>query len=181
MCKIYFESAFLVVDIHCQILLIKKTSSSFQVITGAEDSFVRGWQLKAGPIPTVSTCHPGSAMVANVLVLCSGRTRYWKLTWINHGHCRLINRFRIGNSNILLRVHAMVLPEMVFPFFAVTKLLYEWFCPSVCLSVHLSVRLLHLFHHVPIIISSWNFQKLLPSVSFLYPVWPLKCRPQLRL
>ena len=30
--------------------------------------------------------------------------------------------------------------------------------PSVCLSVCLS----HLFHHVPIIVSSWNFQELLP-------------------
>ena len=29
-------------------------------------------------------------------------------------------------------------------------------------SVRLSVRLSHLFHHVPIIVSSWNFQELLP-------------------
>ena len=33
---------------------------------------------------------------------------------------------------------------------------------SVCLSVRLSVCLSHLFHHVPIIVSSWNFQELLP-------------------
>ena len=33
---------------------------------------------------------------------------------------------------------------------------------SVCLSVRLTVRLSHLFHHVPIIVSSWNFQELLP-------------------
>ena len=37
---------------------------------------------------------------------------------------------------------------------------------SVCLSVRLSIRpsvcLSHLFHHVPIIVSSWNFQELLP-------------------
>ena len=32
---------------------------------------------------------------------------------------------------------------------------------SVCLSVRPSVRLSHLFHHVPIIVSSWNFQELL--------------------
>ena len=31
-------------------------------------------------------------------------------------------------------------------------------CPSVCPSVRLS----HLFHHVPSIVSSWNFQELLP-------------------
>ena len=34
--------------------------------------------------------------------------------------------------------------------------------PSVCLSVRPSVCLSHLFHHVPIIVSSWNFQELLP-------------------
>ena len=33
---------------------------------------------------------------------------------------------------------------------------------SVCLSVRPSVRLSHLIHHVPIIVSSWNFQELLP-------------------
>ena len=33
---------------------------------------------------------------------------------------------------------------------------------SVCLSVRLSVRLSHLFDYVPIIVSSWNFQELLP-------------------
>ena len=41
-----------------------------------------------------------------------------------------------------------------------------WLVQSVCLSVRLSVRpsvrLSHLFHHVPIIVSSWNFQELLP-------------------
>ena len=36
--------------------------------------------------------------------------------------------------------------------------LVQSFRPSVCLSVRLS----HLFHHVPIIVSSWNFQDLLP-------------------
>ena len=34
--------------------------------------------------------------------------------------------------------------------------------PSVRLSVCLSVRLSHLFDYVPIILSSWNFQELLP-------------------
>ena len=44
------------------------------------------------------------------------------------------------------------------PFLAATKQLYEWFSPS----VFLSVRLSHLFDYVPIIVSSWNFQELLP-------------------
>ena len=39
-------------------------------------------------------------------------------------------------------------------FLTATKQLYEWFSPSVCLS--------HLFDYVPIILSSWNFQELLP-------------------
>ena len=43
-------------------------------------------------------------------------------------------------------------------FLAATKQLYDWFS----LSVRLSVRLSNLFHHVPIIVSSWNFQELLP-------------------
>ena len=51
-------------------------------------------------------------------------------------------------------------------FLAATKQLYEWFSPSVRLSVCLSVRpsvcLSHLFDYVPIILSSWNFQELLP-------------------
>ena len=55
-------------------------------------------------------------------------------------------------------------------FLAATKQLYEWFSPSVrpsvrpsvCLSVRPSVCLSHLFDYVPIILTSWNFQELLP-------------------
>ena len=51
-------------------------------------------------------------------------------------------------------------------FLAATKQLYKWYFPSVRQSVRpsvcLSVRLSHLCHHVPIILSSWNFQELLP-------------------
>ena len=43
-------------------------------------------------------------------------------------------------------------------FLAATKQLYKWYFPSVRLSVCLS----HLFDYVPIIVSSWNFQKLSP-------------------
>ena len=54
-------------------------------------------------------------------------------------------------------------------FLAVTKQLYEWFSPSVCLSVCLyvrtSVRTSHLFDYAPIIVSSWNFQELLPMTE----------------
>ena len=42
-------------------------------------------------------------------------------------------------------------------FLAATKQLYKWYFPS----VHLS----HLFDYVPIIVSSWNFQELLPMTE----------------
>ena len=55
-------------------------------------------------------------------------------------------------------------------FLAATKQLYKWYFPSVrlsvrlsvCPSVRLSVCPSHLFDYVPIIVSSWNFQELLP-------------------
>ena len=40
-----------------------------------------------------------------------------------------------------------------------------WMVQSVCPSVRLSVCLSHLFHYVPIILSSWNFQELLPVTT----------------
>ena len=48
---------------------------------------------------------------------------------------------------------------------AATKQLYDWFSPSVRLSVCVSVGPSHLFHHVPIIVSSCNFQELLPMTK----------------
>ena len=50
-------------------------------------------------------------------------------------------------------------------FLAATKQLYKWYFPSVCPSVRLSVCLSHLFDYVPIIVSSWNFQELLPMTK----------------
>ena len=46
-------------------------------------------------------------------------------------------------------------------FLAATKQLYEWFSQSVCPSVRPS----HLFDYVSIIVSSWNFQELLPMTE----------------
>ena len=46
-------------------------------------------------------------------------------------------------------------------FLAATKQLYKWYFPS----VRLSVRLSHLFDYVPIIVSSWNCQELLPMTK----------------
>ena len=46
-------------------------------------------------------------------------------------------------------------------FLSATKQLYEQYF----LSVHLSVCLSHLFDYVPIIVSSWNFEELLPMTK----------------
>ena len=46
-------------------------------------------------------------------------------------------------------------------FLAATKQLYKWYFTY----VRPSVRLLHLFDYVPIIVSSWNFQELLPMTK----------------
>ena len=51
----------------------------------------------------------------------------------------------------------MILVFGPYIFLATPKQLYEWFI--------LSVRLSHLFHYVPFIVSSWNFQELLPMTE----------------
>ena len=58
-------------------------------------------------------------------------------------------------------------------FLAATKQLYKWYFPSVCLSVRLS----HIFHYVPIIVSSWNFQELL-SMTNVRSMQTIKVRSQ---
>ena len=50
---------------------------------------------------------------------------------------------------------------------AATKQLEEHFCLSVCPSVCPSDRLLHLFYNVPVIVSSWHFQELLPMTEVM--------------
>ena len=42
-----------------------------------------------------------------------------------------------------------------------------WMVQSVRPSVCLSVCLWHLFHYVPVIVSSWNFQKFLPLTEVM--------------
>ena len=60
-----------------------------------------------------------------------------------------------AQSLMLLRRGALLI-------LAATQQLYEWYFPSVRLSVCLSVCLSNLFHHAPIILSSWKFQEILP-------------------
>ena len=62
---------------------------------------------------------------------------------------------------VCLSVGLSVRPSVCHTFLAATKQLYKWYFPSVCPSVCLS----HLFDYVPIIVSSWNFQELLPMTK----------------
>ena len=50
-------------------------------------------------------------------------------------------------------------------FLAATKQLNEWYFLSVCPSACLSVCLSHLFDYIPLIVSSWYFQELLPMTK----------------
>ena len=59
-------------------------------------------------------------------------------------------------------------------FLAATKQLYKWYVPSVRPSVCLS----HLFDYVPIIVSSWNFQELLPMTKVRSKVRGQRSRSQ---
>ena len=63
----------------------------------------------------------------------------------------------------------VMMSSLSYVFLAATKQLYKWYfpsvCPSVCPSVRLSVCPSHLFDYVPIIVSSWNFQELLPMTN----------------
>ena len=77
----------------------------------------------------------------------------------------------MGTRTPNLQIHAKCSNHLsylgqTFPvpyFLAATKQLYKWFNPSVCPSVCPS----HLFDYVPIIISSWHFQELLPMTKVM--------------
>ena len=76
----------------------------------------------------------------------SARSQYWKLTSIYPAYFRPINRFIIGNLNLLLRLHATILLKGAFPFlpeasFGLRVLsLPASVCLCVCLSVCVSVN-----------------------------------------
>ena len=57
-------------------------------------------------------------------------------------------------QSVCLSVCLSVRCPVYHTFLAATKQLYEWLNPS--------VRLWRLFHYVAVIVSSWNFQELLP-------------------
>ena len=96
------------------------------------------------------------------------------LLWPCYTHRHLITAcasWYTSQSKNVVTLLAGVLPFLYFPvfpvfsfiqicllFLAATKQLYEWYFLSVCLSVRPSVCPSHL----PIIVSSWNFQELSP-------------------
>ena len=99
------------------------------------------------------------------------------LVWHFCGHVNnnKIEKIREGSLRILHQdydsSYEALLEKAGFSssFLAATKQLYKWYFPSVrlsvCPSVCLSVCLSHLFDYVPIIVSSWNYQGLLPMTK----------------
>ena len=85
--------------------------------------------------------------------------QHWAIIWTNA-------------DLLFIETFSVIFQSKFTGFLAATKQLYKWYFPSVCLSVRPSVCLSHLFHHVPIIVSSWNFQELLPwsKVMFMQKV-----------
>ena len=79
------------------------------------------------------------------------------------GNVRSVRRFLPTLLSVLwlLMAWCFSASASVATFLAATKQLYKWYFPS----VRLSVRLSHLFDSVPIIVSSWNFQELLPMTK----------------
>ena len=60
--------------------------------------------------------HCGREIEGLVTHICSARTLCLRLTSINHWYFWPMNWFRIGNSNLLLRVHANILMKVISPF-----------------------------------------------------------------
>ena len=86
--------------------------------------------------------------------LCS-TTTYGLWKWICFG----AGLHPISAPCLKMELFTIMLHDVTI-FLAATKQLYKWFSPSVRPSVCPSVRPSHLFDYVPIIVSSWNFQKL---------------------
>ena len=80
---------------------------------------------------------------------------------VYHYRCAAVicTKLKLNRSKTLLCVR---LGFMTFHFIFSCDQAAIWLVQSVHPSVCLSVCPSHLFHHVPIIVSSWNFQELLP-------------------
>ena len=71
----------------------------------------------------------------------------------------------VWNEYIYISPAMKLMTKTSYQFLAATKQLNERYFLSVCPSVCPSVCLSHLFDYVPIIVSSWNFQELLPMTK----------------
>ena len=93
---------------------------------------------------------------------------FWKNYWLNSFHTWHLPLW--GDS---LDPYHFPVPSLIFScdqaalqmVFSVRLSVCPSVCLSVCPSVRLSVRLSHLFDYVPIIVSSLNFQELLPMTK----------------
>ena len=81
--------------------------------------------------------------------------------WASFQVTRLFHKETVSHCDHFLLQHMYLLfetsPGWSQGWRAATKQLYKWYFPSVCLS--------HLFDYVPIIVSSWSFQELLPMTK----------------
>ena len=146
--------------------LVESTLSTLYVASGAfalisiVEMFFRFWHFsKTFLIITIGFVSSDAFITRYIFMgnrnyarCCDPGSRSWLISY-THEYCPAMDT---GTA------HGGSHPNTNILFLAATKQLYKWYFPSVCLSVRLSVRLSHLFHHVPIMVSSWNFQELLP-------------------
>ena len=109
----------------------------------------------------ISLTYSFNTRVSQVTLREMGNATYQtKLIYKTYREGIVLHCTTLWYERLLLR-----LVNTILRFLAATKQLYGWFSPSVCMSVCLSVCLSHLFDYVPITVSSWNFQELLPMTE----------------
>ena len=95
----------------------------------------------------------------------------WTVRLVQAMYNNTCSRMRVGSEysdefEVGVGVHqGSVLSPLLFSCDQAALQMVFSVCPSVRLSVCLSVCLSHLFDYVPIIVSSWNFQGLLPMTK----------------
>ena len=103
-------------------------------------------------------------MIERIYILCLIiiiKSEVWSIT-----HC-----LGLGHETMVSAVCLSIFLSTIFAHCVNTYSIFScdqaalWMVQSVRPSVRPSVRLLHLFDYVPIIVSSWNFQKLLPVTN----------------
>ena len=103
---------------------------------------------------TFNTQLARSSNTAVEMLTSSFYTPVWKTDVFCHGNVRLPVRLSVFSLGMTF----FIMPWCTL-FLAAIKQFHEWFSPS--------VRLSHLFHYGPILVSSWNFQELLPMTELM--------------